>query len=201
MQLSLFDSGKYYQFPEGLLDYTEHFLFQEESSALEKKLIESIFWKQRIQKMYNKEVLTPHLTAWYGESSKSYHLGDNEFTVNGWTPELLLLKQKIESVTGYEFNSVLLNFYHDGNDSVAWNRDKESEGDKSVIALVSLGQVRNYDFRKRQDHLKKYGLPLQHGSLLIMKGDLQTNWEHRIAKSTTPMKPRINLTFKSIREL
>lgn len=202
MQLSLFDAGEYYQFPTELLDYTEHFLSEERATEIEKNLIETVPWKQSTQKMFDKEVLTPRLTAWYGDDEKSYHLGGNDFSVNAWTPELLGLKYKIQKLTGHQFNSVLLNFYRDGNDSVAWHRDKESElGNRPVIASVSFGQVRNFDFRKKDNHQHKYTLPLQHGSLLIMKGDLQTNWEHRIAKSAKPMKPRINLTFRNIREL
>lgn len=202
VQLSLFDSGDYYQFPEELLDYTEHFLPEDKASSLEKKLIDNVPWKQRTQKKYDKDVITPRLTAWYGDDEKSYHLGGNEFSVNAWTPELLSLKYKIEKLTGYQFNSALLNFYRDGNDSVAWHRDKESElGNRPVIASVSLGEVRNFDFRNKDNHRNKYSLPLQHGSLLIMKGDLQTNWEHRIAKSSRPMQPRVNLTFRNIREL
>ncbi|WP_317174662.1 alpha-ketoglutarate-dependent dioxygenase AlkB family protein [Chryseobacterium antibioticum] len=96
----------------------------------------------------------------------------------------------------------MLNLYRDGNDSVAWHRDKESElGNRPVIASVSLGQVRNFDFRKVDDHRSKYSLSLQHGSLLIMKSDLQLNWEHRIAKSVKMMKPRINLTFRLVKEV
>ena len=182
MQLSLFDAGDYYQFPTDLLDYNEHFLPEERATGIEKILIETVSWKQSTQKLFDKEILTPRLTAWYGDDEKSYHLGGNEFS--------------------HQFNSVLLNFYRDGNDSVAWHRDKESElGNRPVIASVSFGQVRNFDFRKKDNHQNKYSLPLHHGSLLIMKGDLQTNWEHRIAKSARPMKPRINLTFRNIREL
>jgi alkylated DNA repair dioxygenase AlkB len=201
-QLSLFNSDEFFQFPKELLEYTEHFLSEEEATELKEILLQNAPWKQRTQKMYDKTVLTPRLTAWYGDSSKLYQLGGNEFNVSQWTPELLSLKQKIEKSSGYEFNSVLLNLYRDGNDSVAWHRDKESElGNRPVIASVSLGQARNFDFRKVDDHQQKYSLALAHGSLLIMKGNLQVNWEHRIAKSAKPMKPRINLTFRLIREL
>jgi alkylated DNA repair dioxygenase AlkB len=201
-QLSLFNSNEYYQFPEELLEYTAHFLSEKEAAELEQELLQKAPWKQNTQKMYDKTVLTPRLTAWFGDDKKSYHLGGNEFKVNEWLPELLDLKDKIEKFSGYEFNSVLLNLYRDGNDSVAWHRDKESElGNCPVIASVSLGQVRNFDFRNVEDHQKKYSLALQNGSLLMMKGDLQIHWEHRIAKSTRLMKPRINLTFRLIREL
>ena len=200
-QLSLFESDEYYRFPEELLEYREHFLSSNEASVLQEKLINTTPWKQNTQKMYDKTVLTPRLTAWYGDSSKMYHLGNNDFYVNEWSPELADLKERIEKFTGYRFNSVLLNLYRDGNDSVAWHRDKESElGNRPVIASVSLGQVRNFDFRKVDDHHKKYTLALEHGSLLIMKGNLQLYWEHRIAKSSRKMKPRVNLTFRLITE-
>ncbi|MCJ7936285.1 MAG: alpha-ketoglutarate-dependent dioxygenase AlkB [Chryseobacterium sp.] len=199
-QLSLFNTEEYYQFPTELLEYTEHFLSENEASELEELLINTAPWKQRSQKMYDKMVLTPRLTAWYGDDARTYQLGGTLFPVNPWLPELWSLKQKIENASGYQFNSVLLNLYRDRNDSVAWHRDKESElGNRPVIASVSLGQVRNFDFRKVDDHSNKYSLPLQHGSLLIMKGDLQIDWEHRIAKSVFPMRPRINLTFRMIR--
>lgn len=200
-QLSLFNADEYYQFPEELLEYTEHFLSSAEAAMLYKLLIENVSWKETSQKMYDKTVLIPRLTAWYGEEGKSYTLGNNMVSVNPWSSELLALKENIEKSTGYQFNTVLLNLYRDANDSVAWHRDKDSElGIRRVIASVSLGQVRNFDFRKVDDHHKKYSLPLSHGSLLVMKGDLQTHWEHRIAKSVKPMHPRINLTFRLIRE-
>lgn len=201
-QLNLFNPEEYFQFPTELLEYTEHFLSQKESDLLFEKLLNSVSWEQRTQKMYDKMVITPRLTAWFGDSEKSYKLGGKQFAVNPWLPELLNLKQKIEESSGYKFNSVLLNLYRDGNDSVAWHRDKESElGNRPVIASVSLGQVRNFDFRKVDDHRQKYSLALQNGSLLIMKGNLQVDWEHRIAKSTKQMKPRINLTFRMVKEL
>ncbi|MDQ0595209.1 alkylated DNA repair dioxygenase AlkB [Chryseobacterium ginsenosidimutans] len=201
-QLSLFNADEYYEFPKELLEYTEHFLSEQEATELKNKLLKIVPWKQNTQKMYDKTVLTPRLTAWYGNDDTSYHLGGNEFNVNQWLPELSELKHKIEQFSGHQFNSVLLNLYRNGNDSVSWHRDKESElGNRPVIASVSLGQVRNFDFRNIANHKQKYSLALQHGSLLIMKGDLQVNWEHRIAKSVKLLKPRINLTFRLIREL
>ncbi len=201
-QLSLFEADEYYEFPEELLEYTKGFLPEKEASQFFDQLLAITPWKQNTQKMYDKTVVTPRLTAWYGDSSKRYHLGNNEFQVNEWSMELINLKERIEKCTGYTFNSVLLNLYRDGNDSVAWHRDKESElGNRPVIASVSLGQVRNFDFRKVSDHRKKYSLALEHGSLLIMKGNLQVKWEHRISKSVIKMKPRINLTFRLINEI
>lgn len=202
-QLSLFNAEEFYEFPKNLLEYREHFLSAEEADTLKALLLENTPWEQRTKKMYDKMVLTPRLTAWYGDDKKSYQPADsNSSKTNSWTPELFSLKERIENEFGYRFNGVLLNLYRDNNDSVAWHRDKESRyGKRPVIASISLGQTRNFDFRKKDHHQSKYSLPLPHGSLLIMKGDLQENWEHRIAKSATPMKERINLTFRLINNI
>lgn len=199
-QLSLFGTEEFYEFPKDLLEYREHFLNRAEADLLKNKLLQSAPWEQRTQKMYDKTVLTPRLTAWYGDA-KSYEPADNNTSnTNPWTPELYALKERIEKEFGYQFNGVLLNLYRDNNDSVAWHRDKERRyGIRPVIASISLGQTRNFDFRKKDHHQSKYSLPLPHGSLLIMKGDLQEHWEHRIAKSAVPMKERINLTFRLLK--
>lgn len=202
-QLSLFNGDEFYEFPKDLLEYRENFISRDEADLLKNHLLRTVNWEQRTQKMYDREVITPRMTAWYGDDRKFYETADSNSSVNNsWTPELLLLKERIEKEFGYRFNGVLLNLYRDNNDSVAWHRDKESSyGKRPVIASISLGQTRNFDFRKKDHHQSKYSLPLQSGSLLMMKGDLQENWEHRIAKSTVPMKERINLTFRLIREL
>ncbi|MDN5477594.1 MAG: alpha-ketoglutarate-dependent dioxygenase AlkB [Chryseobacterium sp.] len=200
-QLSLFDAEEFYEFPKDLLEYKENFLSREEADQLKDHLLKTALWEQRTQKMYNKKVITPRLTAWYGDNHKSYESADNNTSsTKRWTPELLSLKERIEKEFGYRFNGVLLNLYRDNNDSVAWHRDKESRyGKRPVIASISLGQTTNFDFRKKDHHQSKYSLPLPNGSLLIMKDDLQENWEHRIAKSIIPMKERINLTFRLIK--
>ncbi|MDP9955081.1 alkylated DNA repair dioxygenase AlkB [Epilithonimonas hungarica] len=199
-QLTLFDTEEFYEFPKDLLEYKEHFLTEQEADILKDRLLHSAPWEQRTQKMYDKTVITPRLTAWYGDDRRSYDPADNNTSsANNWTPELFSLKERIEKEFGYQFNGVLLNLYRDNNDSVAWHRDKESRyGKRPVIASISLGQTRNFDFRKKDHHQSKYSLPLPHGSLLIMKGDLQEHWEHRIAKSNILMKERINLTFRLI---
>lgn len=201
-QLSLFSAEELYDFPKNLLEFREHFLTLDESDILLSQLLNHTPWKQRAQTMYDKKVLTPRLTAWYGDSEKSYKLGGSEFEVNEWTPELLSLKNRIEEVFGHKFNSVLLTLYRDQNDSVAWHSDKESRyGDRPVIASLSLGQTRKFDCRKLNRYQSRYSIPLPHGSLLMMKGDFQEYWEHRIAKSAFHMKERINVTFRLVSEL
>lgn len=125
-QLSLFDAEEFYEFPRDLLEYKENFLSSEEADQLKDHLLKTARWEQRTQKMYDKMVITPRLTAWYGDPKYNESADNNTSVTNPWTPDLLSLKERIEKVFGYRFNGVLLNLYRDNNDSVAWHRDKES---------------------------------------------------------------------------
>ncbi|RZM26740.1 MAG: alpha-ketoglutarate-dependent dioxygenase AlkB [Pedobacter sp.] len=198
-QLSIFDDTESYRFPEKLLEFQPHFVEDEEATALKELLIANTNWQQTTIKMYDKILPTPRLIAWYGDHGSAYNLGGQKTDVLPWTPELYELKQQIAHYSGQTFNSVLLNYYRNGNDSVAWHRDKEHElGTRPVIASLSLGQTRNFDFRAVNNHSNKYSIPLTNGALLLMKGDLQVNWEHRISKAPKLTMPRINLTFRLV---
>jgi alkylated DNA repair dioxygenase AlkB len=199
-QLSFFaEAGQSRGLPKELLEYTPGLIAPAESDHLLAKFIRETPWQQRLQRMYDKEVLTPRLTAWYGDPEVYDYASLTENKPNMWTPELLMIKNKVEPLAGVRFNSVLLNYYRDGNDSVAWHSDKEDVlGKNPVIASVSFGQVRSFDIRNKHDHAEKYSVRLEHGSFLLMKAGLQEHWEHRIAKSTKPMRARVNLTFRVV---
>lgn len=192
-QLCFFpEAGQSKGLPKEMLEYMPGLFSKEESDYLLEKFIRESPWKQRVQKMWDKEVVTPRLTAWYGDRLEEDPIP--------WTPELLMIKAKVEPLAGVTFNSVLLNYYRDGNDSVSWHSDKENVlGKRPVIASVSFGQVRSFDIRSKADHKEQYSVRLEHGSFLLMKAGLQEAFEHRIAKSARVMKPRINLTFRIVK--
>lgn len=194
MQFKLFDDQQQLRLPEHLMQYTPGFIEVKEAAALLDMLLRTVTWEQHKVMMYDKEVVTPRLCAWYGERP----IRENDVrTPRIMIPELESLRQRIKTATGTRFDGVLLNYYRDGNDSVAWHSDKDTiPGVKTDIASVSLGQVRNFDFRSKDNHSQRYSIALEHGSLLLMKADLQKYWEHRIAKSVVPMSARINLTFR-----
>ncbi|OCX52293.1 2OG-Fe(II) oxygenase [Mucilaginibacter sp. PPCGB 2223] len=199
-QLSFFsEAGQTPGLPADVLEYHSGIFSISESEHFLQYFIGTVPWEQRVVTMYGKEVVTPRLTAWYGDTGKNYAYTGGSFKPMPWLPELLEIKNRIEPFAGIRFNSVLLNYYRDANDSVAWHSDNENElGKQPLIASVSFGQVRRFDIRHKQDHHRKYALNLENGSLLLMKGELQQKWEHRIAKSTRPMRARVNLTFRVI---
>ena len=117
---------------------------------------------------------------------------------NKWFDELSLIHQAACLRSNVNFNSVLLNYYRDGKDSVSWHQDNEPElGPKPIIASITFGATRTFKFRHINDK-ETIDLPLTNGSLVIMKGDTQKYWEHSIPKTTKEIGPRINLTFRII---
>ncbi|MFA6083178.1 alpha-ketoglutarate-dependent dioxygenase AlkB [Mucilaginibacter sp.] len=199
-QLSFFDGGvQSPKLPAELMEYKPVFFTKEESADLIPILRDTINWNQETIQMYGKLLNTPRLTAWYGDNSKTYAFSGKKYDPYPWTKELLFIKARVDAACGIIFNSVLLNLYRNGNDSVAWHADDEPElGVNPLIASVSFGQPRRFDVRHKQNHKLKHSVELENGSLLIMKGDLQHNWEHQIPKSAKAAKERINLTFRVI---
>ena len=159
-----------------------------------------IHWQKETVLMYGREVEVPRLVAWYGDSGKQYRYSNVDHVAEPWTSSLLDLKLKVENIVSADFNSVLLNLYRDGNDSVAWHSDDEPElGKEPVIASVSLGAERVFQFRRKDNAAEKLEVNLPHGSLLLMSGCSQSEWVHQVPKRRHVVEPRINLTFRRIK--
>ena len=179
--------------------FSRDFISPNDCDSLFKIFREKIIWKQEKLKIYGKEINFPRLTAWYGDVDKSYTFSGITLNPHPWSAELLLLKHKVEFITEHKFNSVLLNLYRDGNDSISWHTDAEQElGLNPVIASVNLGDSRIFQLRHFATK-EKIELNLSNGSLLIMRGELQHYWQHQVPKTKAQKKERINLTFRAIK--
>jgi alkylated DNA repair dioxygenase AlkB len=175
------------------------FLSASESDSYLQTLIADINWKQETIRVPGKIVPLPRLTAWYGDAGATYSYSGITVEPDAWIAPLSTLKQRIEAVAGITFNSVLLNYYRDGSDSVGWHSDDELElGINPVIASLSLGAAREFQFKHRTDTTLRRSVELTHGSLLIMAGATQHHWKHQIPKTKQPISSRINLTFRVI---
>jgi alkylated DNA repair dioxygenase AlkB len=143
-------------------------------------------WVQERRKMYDRVVDVPREQAWFGD--------DRE---HPFTPELDAVRRELEALSGARFSHVLLNRYRSGKDSVAWHNDREvAHLTRPVIGSLTLGATRAFDLRPKADRKRIVSIDLDHGDLLVMRGDTQTNWEHRVAKDPRIAGERINLTFR-----
>ena len=171
----------------------------EQSDILLESLARRIVWNQEKINHFGRTIDLPRLTAWYGEEGLAYSYSGITHRAVAWTSDLHEIKYPVESVANTSFNSVLLNRYRDGRDSVSWHSDDErSLGINPVIASVSLGQTRRFQFRHRQHGQLRESVELTHGSLLLMQGATQHHWLHQIPKTKRPLGERINLTFRKI---
>ncbi len=187
------------QLPNADIAFYPAFLEQQECDRLLTALTQTIDWRQDWITIYGRSLPQPRLTAWYGDAGKSYTYSGITMIPTAWTPMLLELKAGVDAVSGVVFNSVLLNLYRDGNDSMGWHSDDEAElGHNPVIGSLSLGGTRRFMLRYRSQKGLKHQLELTSGSLLLMQGTTQQYWQHHIPKTKRPVAPRINLTFRVI---
>lgn len=172
-------------------------LGDESHEVLLATLVNEVDWEQKHLVMFGREVAEPRLSAWYGDEAYTY--SGITLQPRALTPTLQRLKSLCERVSGARFNSVLVNLYRTGDDSMGWHADDEPElGDEPVIASLSLGATRRFRFRHRRTR-ETVDHDLTGGSLLVMSGASQSDWMHSIPKQKRVVDARVNLTFRSIR--
>jgi len=159
------------------------------------RLVQESDWREESIVVYGKRHLQPRLSAWYGEA---YAYSGLRLAPAPFTPLLASLCAVVQDVTAQRFNSVLLNLYRDGRDSMGMHSDDEPElGPDPVIASLSFGAARSF-ILKHKHNKKTVRIDLTDGSLLLMSGATQQNWLHGINKTTRPLQSRLNLTFRKI---
>jgi alkylated DNA repair dioxygenase AlkB len=183
---------------DGIVYYYGKLMTSEEAGAMEEALLNRIEWRNDEAVIYGKRIITKRKVAWYGDQPFSYTYSKTTKTALAWTPELLILKNLAEKHSGETYNSCLLNLYHDGSEGMAWHSDGEKDLRKNgAIASLSFGAERKFCFKHKHSG-EKIDVFLEAGSLLVMKGETQTHWLHRLPPSTKIYQPRINLTFRTI---
>lgn len=179
-------------------DYRSAFLPRDEADSLFRAVREDIAWRQESIRLFGRQVLQPRLTAWFADPGVRYAYSGLDLSPKAFPPVLDKLRHSLQLASGHEFNAVLLNAYRDGRDSMGWHADDEAElGPAPVIASISVGAVRNFRVRARGGG-RSVALPLAHGSLLLMSGDSQKDFQHAVPKTRKPVGLRVNLTFRRV---
>jgi alkylated DNA repair dioxygenase AlkB len=155
-------------------------------------------WEAHRIYMYGRSVRVPRQVAWYGPTPYAY--SQISHPARPLPPLLQSLLQRVCDATGYAFNAVLCNRYADGNDSVSWHRDNDyAVGATAAVASLSFGATRTFEVKSLSSGLDPNPALLLHaGDLLVMAPGVQTEWVHRIPRSSTPVGMRVNLTFRAV---
>ena len=170
------------------------FYKSEEADVLLGRLKSDIVWSQGKVKLFGREIPEPRLSAWYGEFDYTY--SSKHLPAQVFPAVLNEILDEVNCELDLQLNGVLCNRYRDGRDSMGWHSDDENELDhSSPIISLSFGINRTMQFRKKTDNSQKMNLELEHGSLLIMPGGFQSEFQHAIPKQKL-MGERINLTYR-----
>jgi alkylated DNA repair dioxygenase AlkB len=151
-------------------------------------------WQVQTARIFGRELAVPRMTAWFGDAAYRY---SGILHQPAPLPAIVQrLRERAEALSGASFNSVLLNLYRTGRDSVGWHSDHEAGlGDCPTIASLSLGGARRFQFRHRRTK-ETITLELKSGDWLMMRGQTQRSWLHQVPKTASPVGPRVNLTFR-----
>jgi len=148
--------------------------------------------------MFGKRIVTARKVAWYADTPLNYTYSRITRTALPWTAPLQSIRAIVQRHTGEAFNACLLNLYHSGSEGMGWHSDDERDLVRGgTIASISLGAARKFAFKHR--HSKEtVSLELEHGSLLVMRGETQRYWLHRLPPTKKVSSPRVNLTFRQM---
>lgn len=185
--------------PAGEVAYIRGWLSSSRADELLSVLTGQVKWQSRAIRMFGKDMLQPRKIAFQGDSGIRYAYSGGLYQADAWHPATADLRDALVSETGCGFNCALLNLYRDGRDSMGWHADDEPElGPDPTIASVSLGASRRFVLRSKDDRRAKWEVVPEHGSLIVMRGDLQHHWQHQVPRTARPVGPRINLTFRKV---
>ncbi|WP_318309099.1 alpha-ketoglutarate-dependent dioxygenase AlkB family protein [Flagellimonas crocea] len=182
----------------GIANYFGPIVDRNKANLFFEQLQNSIPWEHDVIHIFGKRIVTKRKVAWYGDRPYEYTYSKSTKKALPWTTELMELKNRIENLTDETYNSCLLNLYHSGEEGMGWHSDDEKElQPNGAIASLSFGAERKFVF-KHKNTKEKVELLLDHGSLLVMKGEIQTYWQHRLPPTKVVQKSRVNLTFRTI---
>ncbi|TXI84520.1 MAG: alpha-ketoglutarate-dependent dioxygenase AlkB [Crocinitomicaceae bacterium] len=200
--MNLFDPDNHPNLLVGnsVVELHSDFFNRDESERYFKALLDQIPWEHDEVILFGKRIVTARKMAWYASDAIPYSYSNTTKDALPWNPILSEIKARIESLTNEQFNACLLNLYHDGTEGMGWHSDDEkSIVPRSTIVSVSFGATRKFVFKNKKD-ATQVALMVASGSVLLMKGDTQKEWNHALMKSTKVKSPRINLTFRQMIE-
>ena len=184
------------------LDYTQLFPTKIANSIFSKleEEIEYYTGELACAKFYGKSFPIQRQHVAYAEDGLSYTFSGVTVPAKPMTPLLSYLRKCVEQACGFNFNFVLVNKYRTGFDSVGYHRDNEPELLRTApIASLSFGQARDFILKPYNFLGSPLTVNLKNGSLLVLNNPTNEYWVHGIPKAKKIVLPRINLTFRVIR--
>ncbi|HRH76498.1 MAG TPA: alpha-ketoglutarate-dependent dioxygenase AlkB [Cellvibrionaceae bacterium] len=180
------------------IECIEQFYSLEESAELYKLLVLQQQWPDNHYSLAGRTFTLPRKQTWHADPGIHYSYSNNLLKTRPWTPLLTQLRHSIQTYLNFEFNSVLVNWYRNGEDYVGWHADDEAElGPNPLIASLSLGASRTFSYKHKYQNITG-NIQLTSGSLLIMQPSVQHQWQHAVLPEPEITEGRINMTFRRV---
>lgn len=185
---------------DGVLNDYGRVMAVDEADSHFNELMMAAAWQPDSALLNGELVRTAREVAWYADRPFRYvHSGIERQAMRWQGSSLLRLKRRMEELTGQRYNSCLLNLYHNGSQGIGWHADVEASEPNDVIASLSLGAARKFALKhKATGELRE--LTLEHGQVIVMRGETQRHWLHSLLKTKQSVGSRISLTFRCFPE-
>lgn len=176
--------------------YLPRFLAGGRADELLEITLASADWQHERLALFGRTYTARRLSACYGEAAAIYRYSGLVRCAAPWPGHLRALAADVAAAVGWRFNFVLINRFRDGGDRLGWHADDESDlGAAPVIASVSVGAERVFRMRAKAGGAS-VGKVLEHGSLVLMWGDNQRDYQHAVPPTAKPVRERLNFTFR-----
>ena len=180
------------------LEVIEDFYAVADCKRIYHRLLQEQDWPDNHYIVAGRQFTLPRLQTWHADPGVKYSYSNNLLETRSWTSLLSDIRAKIELCLDFSFNSVLVNWYRNGEDYVGWHADNERElGEQPFIVSLTFGAERVFEFRHKKS-LESGRVILRCGTLLIMRPDFQHHWLHSVPIEKNLMEGRINLTFRKV---
>ena len=151
------------------------------------------------------------LTAYCGEPGAIFAYVGLVCSPMPWHPSLIEPLERVNQTIARAHETVctacLLNRYELGEGHIPWHQDEvRAHGAAKLVVALSTGGERPFDLRRRTEPEQQKRVRLPPGSVLVMAGEAQRDWEHSLPLETyvgpdgahISAPARISLTFRSI---
>lgn len=182
------------------LKYESRFLHSSVADDLFAHCLDELPWQEELVQMFGRTFVAPRLSCALADEGCTYRYRGSQSEPIRLTWPLDALRHKLQAQLNVPFNYVLATKYRNGNDYVGWHADDERDlVPGQTIANISLGEVREFRIKNRDGSFDEK-VSTQHGSLLLMRGELLRTTKHTLIRTKRSIGPRVVLSYREVRQ-
>lgn len=182
------------------LEYEAGFLNKAKADELFAHCVDELPWREELVQMFGQTFIAPRLSCAIADEGCTYRYRGSQNESIRFSHQLDGLRVKLQDQLQVPFNYVLATQYRNGDDYVGWHADDERDlVPGQTIANVSLGEARDFRIKSRDGSFDER-VTTEHGSLLLMYGEILRTTKHSLIRTRRLIGPRVVLSFREVRQ-